>query len=419
MSDGPRETQAAGSGPKLRLERLWVLMVTAFVDMIGFALILPLLPYYATRFGADASVVGLLMAAFAFAQLVSAPLWGRLSDHWGRRPIILGGQALSALAFLAFSQADTVWLLFVCRLLQGAGGGTLSATVAYVSDAVGPDERAKALGWITACTSLGVMVGPAIASLAVGYSYAAPGLIAAGFCVANLFFAWRWLPESSPRREGPRRQQRSILRDVAARLAHPLERVSSLIWIYAAAMMAFMAMNGVLALYLADRFGITETKIGWFYFVVGGVSVLMRAVLLGVLVRIYGEVRVLRIGALALAIGMIAAPFASTVYTFMVAALFIPAGTALLFPSTTSLITRFAEDGETGQLMGVQQAFGGISRLLGPAWAGLVYETIGPREPFWIGGLLVLLTGLFALRLHPGEAPKRRGGKEDPARVLP
>ena len=111
---------------KLSLKRLWVLMVTAFVDMIGFALILPLMPLYATRFGADAFTVGILIASFAFAQMVAAPLWGRLSDRAGRRPVILGAQAMSATAFLIFAYADTVWLLLICRLVQGVGGGTTS-----------------------------------------------------------------------------------------------------------------------------------------------------------------------------------------------------------------------------------------------------------------------------------------------------
>ena len=133
---------------KLSLSRLWVLMVTAFVDMIGFALLLPLVPLYATRFGADPFVVGLLIAAFALGQMIVAPLWGRLSDRVGRRPVILGSQAISAAAFVTFAFADSVGLLLACRLLQGAGGANVSVLAAYVSDSVGPRERARALGWL-------------------------------------------------------------------------------------------------------------------------------------------------------------------------------------------------------------------------------------------------------------------------------
>jgi len=395
----------ARSAPeKLSLGRLWVLMVTAFVDLVGFALILPLLPFYATRFGADAFTVGILMAVFALAQILTGPMWGRLSDRWGRRPIILGAQLLSAVAFVTFAYADTVWLLLLSRFLQGAGGGTPSVVSAYVSDAVVAEERAKALGWITACTSAGVMIGPAIASLSVGYSHHAPGLIAAGLSVLNLLFAWRWLPESAPRRH--RSQRPPLAGEIFTILRHPGRKTSALVWVYAAGMMAFMAMNAVVALFLAARFDVTEENIGWFYFAVGLVSVVMRGVALGPLVARFGEVRVLRLGCLCLGLGMTAAPFADNVWLFALAMVLVPAGTAMLFPCTTSLISRYADPDHVGQTMGVQQAFGGMSRLVGPVWAGAAFQQLGEPTPFWLGGAIVLLTALASLRLHPGEAPK-------------
>ncbi len=385
---------------KLSLARLWVLMVTAFVDLVGFALILPLLPFYAVRFGGDATAVGVLVAVFALAQMLTAPLWGRLSDRWGRRPVILMAQVLAMAAYVTFAYADSLAVLLASRFLQGAGGGTTSVISAYVSDVVGPEERAKALGWITACTSAGVMIGPAIASLSVGWSRSAPGLIAAGLCFLNLLFVARWLPESRPSRP---RQRRPIRHELLAVVRHPTEKVSALVWIYSAGMMAFMAMNAVTALFLAARFGITERSIGIFYFAVGLVSVVMRAVVLGRLVHRFGEVRVLRLGALALAVGMSVAPFAASPAQFLLAIVLIPAGTAMLFPSTTSLISRFADPDHVGQTLGVQQAFGGLSRLLGPVWAGAAFQQLGEPVPYWLAGGLVFLTALFSLRLHPGE----------------
>ena len=394
---------------KLSLKRLWVLMVTAFVDMIGFALILPLLPFYATDFGASPLTVGLLMAIFALAQLLSAPLWGKLSDRAGRRPIIIGGQCLAGVAFVVFAFSNTVWMLFLSRMFQGIGAGTLAATQAYVSDAVGPEERAKALGWITAATSAGVMIGPAIASLSVGYDRAAPGLIAAFLCLLNILFAWRWLPESSTRRAGQPVVPSKLREDILRVLKRPAETVHVLIWIYTGGMMAFMAMNGVMALYLASRFGITEKTIGGFYVVVGFVSVIMRAVILGRFVARFGEVRTLRFGATALGLGMAIAPFAHTPWLFLLTILLIPSGTALLFPSTTSLVSRFADQEQVGKALGVQQAFGGVSRLLGPIWAGAVFQSVGEAVPFWIGGGLVLVTLIFSFQLQAGAAPKSAG----------
>ena len=391
----------------LELSRLWVLMVTAFVDMIGFALIMPLLPFYALRFGADASTIGFLMASFAFGQLVTAPMWGRLSDHIGRRPVIITAQGIAAGAFLIFAFADSVWLLFVCRILQGVGAGSLGTVSAFVSDAVEPKRRAEALGWITACTSAGVMVGPAIGSLTVGFSQAAPGVIAACLSLLNMVFAFYWLrePKAPAADEAGRRSRPPIRGQLLEVIGHPLRRVHSLIWIYTAGMMAFMAMTGIMALYLEDVFGITEQSIGWFYVAVGAVSVVMRGLILGKLVKRIGEVRTLRLGALSLGLGMFGVTVAASPWFFALALLLVPTGTALLFPCTTSLVTRYARQDHVGQTVGVQQAFGGMSRLLAPIWAGIVFEQVGVREPFWIGGSLVLLTALVALRLSPGEAP--------------
>ncbi len=393
---------------KLSLSKLWVLMVTAFVDMIGFALIVPLLPFYATSFGADAFTVGLLMGIFAFGQMLTSPHWGRLSDRVGRKPVMIASQFISATAFVVFAFADSVPVLLICRFLQGVGGGSLGAVSAYVSDAVGPDERAKALGWITACTSAGVMVGPAIGSLTVGYSKAAPGLIAAAFCLANMLFTFLWLQEARARSTNPRVKPRpKIAGQVKEVLLHPGVTVNGLIWIYTAGMMAFMSMTGIMALYLEFRFQITEQNIGWFYVAVGFVSMLMRGMILGRVVHWLGEVRTLRLGAATLGLGLAGIPFAGTPITFAIIMLLVPTGTALLFPCTTSLVTRYADPDEVGQTVGVQQAFGGVSRLTAPIWAGAVYQGIGEQVPFWIGGALVLATAVLSLKLRPGEVPKR------------
>lgn len=386
------------------LRQLWVLMATVFVDMIGFLIVQPTLPFYATKLGARPAVVTLILAAFAAAQLLTAPLWGRFSDRYGRRPMLLIGLSVSAVAFALFGLADSIWLLFLFRLIQGAGGGTTGVVQAYVSDSVPPEERAKALGWITAATSAGVMIGPLIGSYATYFGSSGPGFVAAGLCALNVLSAWRWLPESK-RKDAPgtpvpeRRPLRSAMYDV---LRHPASPVGALIWIYAVGMMAFMAMNGVLALYLGQAYGVNEKTIGWFYSYVGGIGLVMRALLLGRAVRRFGEVGVLRLGALALVVGLVCVPLPALLdaprsvqlTALALVMLLVPVGTALLFPSTTALVSSRAPRNETGQVMGVQQAFGGVSRLLGPIWAGFVFEK-DIRYPFWLAALLMLgVTGL-------------------------
>src|ERR1700742_1851385 len=176
--------------------KLVVLMITAFIDMVGTLMIIPLMPFYAKNFGANGFVVGLLVASFSVAQLLSAPIWGRFSDRYGRRPALVVGMTASAIAYIIFAYADSMWLLFLSRLVQGSGGGTVSVIQAYVADAMKPEERAKGLGWLSAATNAGVALGPVVGSWAFKYGEHAPGVFAAALCVLNIGFAWKYLVES-------------------------------------------------------------------------------------------------------------------------------------------------------------------------------------------------------------------------------
>src|SRR5437867_8417905 len=177
--------------------KLVILMIVAFVDMVGLVMLLPLLPFYATHFGASASLVGVLISAFSVAQLLSAPAWGTLSDRSGRRPAILTGLWVSAAAYLVFAFATSNWMLFASRIVQGLGGGTIGVVQAYVADASRPEERTKALGWLSAVTNFGAVVGPALGSLLADlWGQRAPGLASAVLCLLVSGFAGRFLRES-------------------------------------------------------------------------------------------------------------------------------------------------------------------------------------------------------------------------------
>ncbi len=416
----PPQPAAAGRPARgAAMRQLWVLMATVFVDMIGFTIVLPLLPFYATRFGAKPAMVGILISAFAFAQLVTSPFWGRLSDRYGRRPMILTGLMLSAVAYVFFGLAHSLLVLFLSRLVQGMGSGTTGVVQAYVSDSIAPEDRAKALGWVTAATSLGVTIGPVIGSFATSLGPSAPGYLAAGLCMANVVSAARWLPESKAKDDGgaTAKTERKLGKALWDVFTHPASEVGSLIWVYAIGMMAFMAMNGVLALYLRQAYAVNERTIGWFYTYVGAIGVVMRAILLGPAVRRFGEVGVMRLGTMALVVGMLVLPIPAWLPLAMGARiailafvlLLMPVGTALLFPSTTALVSRRAPQGETGQLMGVQQAFGGVSRLLGPLWSTALFGW-WIAAPFWVASALMTAGSFLTLRMH-----RERSAPLDPA----
>jgi MFS family permease len=394
------------------MARLLVLFVTAFVDMVGLTMIIPLLPFYATELGASATVVGVLVSAFSVAQLAVAPVWGRFSDRYGRRPGILAGLLLTSCAYVIFAFAGSVPVLLLSRLVQGLGGGTIGVVQAYVADASRPEERTKSLGWLSAVTSLGAVAGPAFGSLMISIGgKAAPGLAAAALALLVAGFAARFLAESRqlgvsgshavPSTTSPRQ---AIIRV----LSHWHEPASRLIWIYTIGIGAFYGTIQVVPLLLMNRLGVTEHNIGYFVMYLGGMGVVVRSLLLGRLVDRLGEARLSRLGIVLLAAGLACTGLASHGGILFLGFTLMPLGTAFLFPCVTGLVSRVVPSNERGLYMGVQHTFGGLSRVLFPVAAGLLMDRFGLGVPFWISALLVLATLPFAWGLAeslPPESP--------------
>jgi multidrug resistance protein len=391
---GEYETQPNATG------KLVILMVSAFVDMLGMLMIMPLLPFYAEKLGAGGAIVGLLVASFSIAQLLSAPFWGRFSDRYGRRPALMVSLVASAIAFVVFAYADSLWLLFLSRVVQGAGGGTVGVIQAYVADATRPDDRARALGWLSAATNAGVAIGPALGAWLRPLGAEWPGLVAALLCVVNMAFVWRYLTEArtintADRKAAvaPRGASRSALLQV---ISHPAEPASRLIIIYALAIGGFQGTTAVLALFLGWRFGVTELTIGYFFTYIGVLSVVTRALFLGPLVDRFGEAQLARIGLALLTIGLIGLGLAPNFVALAIAVGLLPLGTAFTFPCVTALLSRVINSAQRGLYMGVQQTYGGISRVAFPIIFGFAYDEIGEASPFFISAFIVALTFFLA-----------------------
>jgi MFS family permease len=386
------------------LRRLFVLIAASAVDMIGFAIVLPLLPFYATGLDASPKTIGWIIASFSIAQLLSAPLWGRVSDRYGRRPALLIGLTASAFAYIVFGLAQTVGLLFLSRIIQGAGGGTTGVAQAYVADSVPPAGRARALGWLSAATSLGVMIGPVIGSLAAHWGRAAPGFVAAALCLANVAFAWRFLPESRP--PGDRAPTRKPVWHAAWQVfRRPGTAVARLIWIYAVGMLAFTCLTSVLPLFLSAEYGVTEKTIGYFFLYVGALSLVMRSIFLGPIVDRIGESWAMRTGGACLVVGLLLYPVVNNLWTLALIIPFVPIGTALLFPATTALMSHAADKADLGTVMGSAQTFAGLARVVAPILATRAFQDYGHAWPFYMAAAIVALVSILAFRLGPVREP--------------
>jgi multidrug resistance protein len=384
--------------------------------MVGVLMLVPLLPLYARDLGASGFVVGALLSSFSAAQLLSAPLWGRFSDRYGRKPALLVGLAASAIAYTIFAFAGSLWLLVLSRLVQGAGGGTVGVLQAYVADATEPKDRAKSLGWLSAATNVGVTIGPVLGSFAfTAFGRTAPGLIAAALCVSNILFAFRFLPES--KKSGAEHDPPTPLRardGVRRVLSRPGEAAPRLIWIYAIAMGAFTGYTAVLALFLADGFGLSEKNVGLIFSWYGLLSVVPRAFLLGPMVDRFGEARVSRFGQTLLTTGLILLPLTATIraglplvgpfevrhLALLGAVGLVPLGTAFTFPCVTALLSHVIRRDERGVMMGVQQSFGGAMRVVGPLWAGFAFDHLGRPYPFWSSAAIIFGTLLLGIGIE-------------------
>ena len=396
-------------------------MITAFVDMVGLLMVVPLLPYYALEMGGAGIWVGILVSAFSLAQILSAPLWGRVSDHYGRRPALLVSLSAAAVAYVVFAFSQSLWLLLISRLVQGAGGGTVGVIQAYVADATEPKDRAKSLGWLSAATNLGVTIGPVLGAASLVMGRSAPGLLAAGLCVLNIAFAWAFLTEThvGSRRGGAAATATRPRHVIAQVLRNPGEPAPRLIWIYAIGMGAFMGFNSILVLVLADRFAITAENIWMVFTWNGAVAVLTRAFILGHMVDWLGEARLARLGQVLLAVGLMVIPFTARIVgepiqlpllanpieprilALGLAMMLVPLGTAFTFPCVTALLSKVIDPRERGVVMGVQQSFGGVARILSPLWMGFAFDNLGPGFPFWTCAGLVAATLMLTVGIDP------------------
>ena len=397
------------------MKRLWVLMAVCFVDMMGLMLVAPLMAFYAKRMNAADWLVGPLIASFAVAQLISSPIWGKFSDRYGRRPAMIIGLSASAVAYAIFGFASTLWMLFASRVVQGLGGGTTGVAQAYVADTMAPAERAKALGWISAATSAGVLIGPVIGSIARRFGTEVPGLVAAGLMLLCMVFAWKWLPESRVvHTHTPSGQQlppgRSIKEALWQIVEHPSAPAHRVIWIYVVGMLALNVVIGVMALYFKDVYGVTEETIGYFFTIFGVVGVLMRFGLVGWFNQRFGEIRTMQMGTISLFLGLALMPLpaallppGAAIVVFILFLTLVPVGTALLFPASTSLVSQRVPRHELGLVMGAQQTLRGIASIVGPVGATLVFDKLGHGVPFLIAAVVVAVAGRLAFRERPDE----------------
>ncbi|MCG8467483.1 MAG: MFS transporter [Gemmatimonadetes bacterium] len=390
----------------LRRAGLSIVFATVLVDMIGFGIVLPLLPFYAEELGATPFEVTLIIASFSAMQLVAAPIWGRFSDRTGRRRLLIAGLFASAVSYLIFALADSIAVLLLSRAAAGAAGGTISVAQAYVADSTKGEERAHGLGLIGAASGLGIMLGPAIGGYFSRFGFGAPGLVAAGLCALNAAAAIAFLPES--------RQFRDRVVDAASGQAatfrgwvRSLTRfpLGLVLAVYFLALSCFTSMTSVLALYLERVFAMDASDMGLVFTLAGAVTVVIRGGAVGRIVKTFGEPTTVRAGCVLLAVSVGAIPFITNEWWL---ALLVPlwaSATGILFPSLSALISRATDEHSQGSILGGSQLAGGTGRVVGPLWAGALFQSYSIASPFLVGSAVMLVAIGLAFRIPAAVRP--------------
>ncbi|NIP56697.1 MAG: MFS transporter [Gemmatimonadetes bacterium] len=395
-----------GAGPSTTT-RLAILFLTVFVDLVGFGIVLPLLPFYADRFGASGLEIGLLVTVYSLAQLLLAPLWGRLSDHLGRRPILLVGLVGSAISYVVFAYAGSLLVLFVSRIMAGVGGANVSVAQAYIADVTPPEQRAGNMGLIGAAFGLGFIFGPALGGLLAPVSWEAPGLAAAALCFGNAFLAFFLLPESLPEDDAAPEEYSAVpvrLEDLRVALTSPrLLRILGLSFFFT---VAFSCMQPTFPLFGEIRFGLDERTVGYLFAFLGLISAIMQGGLVRRLVPRLGEATLIRACAFPFVGGLVLIAVAPSMPVLLTGLAALAVGFGGTLPSIHSLVSRVAPDELQGSVLGVGQSVGALARVVGPVVAGWSFDVLGVASPYLVAAGIGGVALLFALTVHqpePGE----------------
>ncbi|MGB8842106.1 MAG: MFS transporter [Aliidongia sp.] len=380
-----------------------VMLLVVFVDLLGFGVIIPLLPFYGEHFHASPAVITTLMSTYSGVQLLSAPLWGRLSDRIGRRPVILISTTASVVAYLWLSQADALWMLFAARAVQGLAGGNISVAQAYIADITTPENRAKGMGGLGAALGLGFVLGPAIGGLLAGgdpvnVNVALPSFAAAGLSAVALLIGVVRLKESlTPALRAQAKKGPGRIAQIRSAFARP--RLRLLMILFFSTTFAFAGMETTLGLWADHRLHWGPRQVGEIFAVVGIVLVLVQGGLIGRITKRYGEARALFAGTIGIGIGLALLAAAMGPVLGIAASCCLALGMGLASPSTSAMISQEAGASEQGGILGVNQSVGSFARIAGPAVAGQAFEYAGPSAPYVVGAAVMVISACLAFQI--------------------
>jgi MFS family permease len=382
----------------MNLKKEYVVIFTILVtEVLGFSLILPFLPFYAQEFGATPLIIGLIATSFSFFQFWSAPIMGRLSDHYGRKPMLILSQFSTFIGFLILGYANSLWMIFLSRIVDGLLGANYTIAQAYLSDISTKKNRSKVFGLSGAAFGFGFLVGPGIGGYLSQYGFAVPSFMAAGVSLITMLIVFFFLPETIKRPKGLKFSGKIFhFGDFKKFFSNP--RVSPKLWQWLTFIMAHVVWVSTFSLYAQGQLGFGPADVGFFLMYIGFISIIIRGGLLPRMIDKIGERRLQYIGFASILLAMLASAFITEKWhTFIIATLF-PLGSGVVRPVVLGEISRNAGEKEQGSVMGVTNSLGSIAQIVGPIVGGFMLNYFIPGSLGLLASLIVSLGLILMIR---------------------
>jgi MFS family permease len=406
IDGGSKEGSGRGKAP------LFLIFLTVFIDLVGFGIIIPVMPSYAQTFHASGFTIGLLMSAYSIMQFVFTPFWGRLSDHVGRRPILLLSLTASTLGYLIWGFSSSLAMLFISRLVAGAGNANIACAQAYVADITSQENRAKGMGLIGAAFGLGFVLGPAIGGLALlggqlplifgpltshfsGLQLI--GFLAAALSLSDLILTFFLLPE--PEKRSNAGSERFNLKPSFYFDVLKSEKLRTSLAIFFISTFAFANMEATLVLLTNKIYGFSDFQNEMMFTYVGLLIVFIQGGLIHRLVKKYGEKRLISVGCVLVAVGLLLTPLTSDLRVLALALALLAFGSGINTPSNQSMLSKLAQSDKMGGVLGVGQSLSTLGRIFGPLVGGAAFQYFGVGCPYYIGASAMLVAFILSLQL--------------------
>jgi MFS family permease len=384
-----------------RRSRFGVIFLTVFVDLAGFGIILPVIPYYAQSFGAGGLGFGALIGVFSLMQFVATMVLGRLSDRTGRRPMLLVTMLVGAVGYLTFAAAESYLVLFLARMIAGFAAGNLSVAQAYIADITNPGERSRGMGLIGAALGLGFIVGPALGGMAahIGGPSAA-GYTAAALCLLNFTMAFSLLRESLREEH---RTHRPLLDSEHLVKGFSDSKLAPLFTVFGLVPFAFSGFMVAFPLFAGAEFAWTERELALYFTMIGVVAASVQGYFFGRLSDLFGDRNLIIVGMLCLAVPLAVTPFASSAYMLYAVGVVVAFGNSIAGPALTGMISNLSDPSEQGAMLGAAHAVSALGRLSGPFVFGTLYDSVAPTAAFLGAASVMLAAWLVVVRVRSSE----------------